>query len=147
MLLCLLVCLTLLASFFLPSHLSLKHVLSYAELRDHNIKIPAEMVQSLMVLHSYLLVKVNCMYMYIHCTCTYMYTHTFTMFVFVFEIYNIICQLVVHQPKLHQNNIALCIHAQNMTASCVCPCICSSKIHTCTSTYIYIYFSLSSFFL
>ena len=30
------------------------------------------------------------------------------MFVFVFEIYNIIRQLVVHQPKLHQNNIVLC---------------------------------------
>lgn len=29
------------------------------ELRDHNIKIPAEMVQSLMILHSYILVKVN----------------------------------------------------------------------------------------
>lgn len=30
-----------------------------AELRDNNIKIPAEMAQNLMILHSYILVKVT----------------------------------------------------------------------------------------
>ena len=31
----------------------------FVELRDHDIKIPAEMVQNLMLLHSYILVKVS----------------------------------------------------------------------------------------
>ena len=39
LLLCVVVCLTLLASFFLPSHLSLKHVSLCSMFHDHSLKL------------------------------------------------------------------------------------------------------------
>ena len=39
-----------------------------SELHDHEIKVPAEMIETLMILHSYLLVKVRPVHLY---TCTY----------------------------------------------------------------------------